>query len=639
MGVFKTTFLKGLKPEPKLTVSEWADQYRVLSSRSSSEPGIWRTSRTPYTKEIMDVLSIDHPCKEVVFKKSAQIGGTEVGLNWIGYSIDHDPAPMMLVMPTVEMAKRNSKQRIDPMITASDRLSAKIKPARSRDSGNTILQKDFPGGTLIMTGANSGVGLRSSAVKRLMADEIDGYPSDVDGEGDPIKLAMARTRTFANRKIFLCSTPTVEALSRISPAYEASDQRKYHVPCPHCGEFQELLFENLKWPKKKPRMACYYCSHCGAEIEEHNKTKMLQAGKWIAQNPKEKFIVGFHLNALYSPLGWLSWGEIAFDWIEAQKSKDKLKGFINTILGETWKDRGDAPDWNRLYERREKYKFRVVPPGVCFLTAGADVQKDRIEVEVVGWGRNKVSWSIDYMVFEGDTSSLSNKVWWDFADFVLNYSFPVGSEDSEKYMMVMKIGLDSGYNTQTVYSFVRNYDPNQTRLVAIKGQDNLSIPVGQPKYVDVDYMGKKVRRGVRLWNVGSTMLKSEIYGYLRLNKAIDGEEDPGGYCHFPQYGEEFFKQLTSEEMVIKKIRGYSKPEWQKIRERNEALDCRVYARAAASIIGIDRFKEEHFRKLENDVGIIHNKKETKNDEANQSNEKTKFKIRKRKKRESSSFWD
>jgi phage terminase large subunit GpA-like protein len=243
----------GLTSDPDLTVSAWADKHRVLSSRGASEAGPWRTSRL---REIMDTLSPSHPCQRVALMKGSQVGATESGGNWIGYVIHHAPGPMLAVQPTVELAKRFSQQRIDPLIEESPRLREKVAPTRSRDAGNTVLSKEFPGGILVMTGANSAVGLRSMPVRYLFLDEVDAYPPSADDEGDPVALAEARTRTFSwRRKVFLASTPTIKGLSRIEREYEASDQRRYFVPCPHCGEKQRLKFEWLRWQKGQPETA------------------------------------------------------------------------------------------------------------------------------------------------------------------------------------------------------------------------------------------------------------------------------------------------------------------------------------------------------------------------------------------------
>lgn len=597
--LYQDSFLEGLTPDPLLTVSEWADAYRYLSQRASAEPGRWRTARTPYLKEIMDCLSATSPIQIVTFIKGAQIGGSECGNNWIGYIVDHAPGPIMSVQPTVEMAKRNSKQRIEPLIQESPRLREKIKPSRSKDSGNTILAKEFPGGLLVMTGANSAVGLRSMAARYLFLDEVDAYPGDVDGEGDPVALTEARARTFARRKILKVSTPTIQGRSRIESSYEQSDQRKYHVPCPHCGYFQELLWSRIKWDKGKPQSAVYQCVGCERPVQEHHKTEMLSKGRWVAtsQTPKNPKHVGFHLSSLYSPVGWFSWIDAAELWEQAQGNQDKLRSFVNTVLGETWKEKGDAPEWERIFERREHYEFNKVPSGGLLITVGVDVQKDRLEAEIVAWGADKQSWHLDYRVIPGDTSE--DYPWKELFD-LLNHQFPC--EDGG-LMPIRMMAIDSGYNTQIVYNQVRKH-PVQ-RVIAVKGNESAAMLISAPHAVDVDWKGKKIRRGVKVWTVGTSLAKTELYGWLRLPKPTTPDEPfPAGYCHFPEQDEHFFKMLTAEQLVIRSTAGGGKRyEWQKIRERNEALDTRVYARAAASLAGLDRYSSEQLKIIKEKTSV------------------------------------
>ncbi len=596
---YRDGFLDGFKPDPILTVSEWSDRYRMLSQRASAEPGPWRTERTPYLKEIMDSLSATSPIQSVTFIKGAQLGGTEAGSNWIGYLIDHAPGPVLAVQPTVEMAKRNSKQRIDPLIQESPRLREKVKSPRARDSGNTILTKEFPGGLLVMTGANSAVGLRSLPARYLFLDEIDAYPGDVDGEGDPVSLAEARARTFARRKIFKVSTPTIEGRSRIQSFYDESDQRKYEVPCPRCGHYQELLWERIRWDKGNPQSVVYVCAGCEQPIQEQHKTKMLHVGRWVAQNQncRNKKNIGFHLNSLYSPVGWFSWVDAVELFEKAKDNPDRLRSFVNTVLGQTWKEKGDAPEWRRLFEKRETYDFNQVPVGGLFLTAGVDVQKDRLECEIVAWGEDKQSWSIDYRVVNGDTSE--DHPWNELFEF-LNEHFPCKNGDS---LPIRLMAIDSGYNTQVVYNHVRKHPIN--RVIAVKGFDSLQTIIGPPSTVDVDSKGRKIRRGVRVWKVGTSVAKTELYGWLRLDKPTTEEEIyPSGYCHFPEYDEHYFKMLTAEQLMLRVTRnGGRRFEWEKIRERNEALDCRTYARAAAAIVGLDRFNKTQWENLKRPIEI------------------------------------
>jgi len=301
---------RGMRPDADLTVSEWADAHRWLSSRASAEPGRYRTARTPYLRGIMDALSPSHPAQRISFMKAAQVGATEAGNNWIGFVIHHAPGPMLAVLPTVEMAKRTSRGRIDPLIEDSPALKERVSPARSRDAGNSMLSKEFPGGILVLTGANSATGLRSMPARYVFLDEVDAYPASADEEGDPVTLAEARTTTFAHRrKVFMVSTPTIRGLSRIEREFEASDQRRYFVPCPHCGHRQWLQFERLRWAKRRPETAAYHCEGCERPIAEHHKTEMLARGEWrataVATDPTA---IGFHLSALYSPIGWKSVG-------------------------------------------------------------------------------------------------------------------------------------------------------------------------------------------------------------------------------------------------------------------------------------------------------------------------------------------
>ena len=592
----------GLTPDPLLSVSEWADRHRMLSSKASAEPGRWRTSRTPYLKAIMDCLSPTSPIERVVFMKAAQLGATEMGSNWIGYVIHHAPGPMMAVWPTVEMAKRNSKQRIDPLIEESAALAELIAPARSRDSGNTILAKEFRGGVLVMTGANSAVGLRSMPVRYLFLDEVDGYPLDVEGEGDAVSLAEARTRTFARRKIFIVSTPTISGASAIEREYEASDQRRYFVPCPHCNHPQWLRFEQLRWDKGLPATAAYICEACDTAILEHHKTWMLEHGEWRAMADGKT--AGFHLSSLYSPVGWRSWREIAAAW-EAAVSKESgsaaaIKTFKNTELGETWVEEGEAPDWQRLVERREDYKVGSVPEGGLLLVGGADVQKDRIEASVWAFGRGKESWLIEHRVLMGDTAR--DAVWKRLAE-MLTESW---THTSGAALPLTCFAIDTGFATQEAYAFVRAC--RDARVMAVKGVARGAALIGTPTAVDMTQGGKKLRRGIKVFAVAGGIAKLEFYNNLK--KAPDLAEDgltiryPIGFVHLPKVDAEFIQQLCAEQLITRRNRnGFPVREWQKMRERNEALDCYVYARAAAAAAGLDRFEERHWRELERQLGM------------------------------------
>ncbi|MGN7613034.1 phage terminase large subunit family protein [Magnetococcales bacterium HHB-1] len=609
-GYYETlkAWADGLRPDPLLTVWQWADAHRVLSPRAASEPGRWRTSRTPYLKEIMECLSPSSPVSRIVFMAAAQLGKTEVGNNFIGYVIHHAPGPMLAVSPTVELAKRNSKQRIDPLIEESEILRSKIKARRSRDSGNTVLMKEFPGGVLVLTGANSAVGLRSMPARYIFMDEVDAYDANVAGEGDPILLAERRSATFQRRKIFLCSTPLVKGASRIEYEYLDSDQRKYFVPCPHCGGFQTLEFNNLDWENGNPGTVRLICQHCHEAIFNHQKTAMLENGKWRPTAKGKAKTAGFHLNSLYAPVGWFSWEDAVTVFEKAIASKgegEQMRGFVNTVLGESYQEESEAPDWHRLYERREIYPIGQVPAGGLFLTAGVDVQKDRLEAEIVAWGRNLESWSVDYVVLDGYTARPEV---WEKLNVLLNREW---EHVSGHKMPIRVMAVDSGAYSQDVYAWVRNHpqaswgpagsSANQPRtVVAVKGQDrDTALILGASK----KGAGGK-RRGIRVWTVSNPVTKGELYRWLKLDQPTDeelkqGEKFPPGFCHFPQYGEAFFKQLTAERQIFKTVKGYPRLMWEKEgSQRNEALDCRCYARAAAEIYGISRFNERRWQDFE-----------------------------------------
>jgi len=607
-AIHDAAFDRGLRPDPLLKVSEWADQHRRLSGKGAAEPGPWRTARTPYLREIMDCLSPSSPYERVVFMKGAQVGATETGNNWIGYVIHHAPGPMLAVLPTVEMAKRNSRQRIDPLIEDSEVLSSLVKPARARDSGNTVLTKAFQGGVLAMTGANSAVGLRSMPVRYLFLDEVDGYPGDIDGEGDPVALAEARTRTFARRKVFIVSTPTVKGVSRIEREFEASDQRRYFVPCPHCGHFQWLEFERLRWDKGRPETAHYLCGECEGHIQEHHKTRMLEAGTWRATAASEQGsekTAGFHISSLYSPIGWRSWADIAADWEAAQGNDAALKSVKNTDLGETWVETGEAPDWQRLYDQRETWSAGSVPAGGLFLTAGVDVQKDRLEVDVWAWGRGLESWLIEHTVIEGGPHRPDA---WTDLDALLDRTWP---HARGAHLRIAKLAIDTGYEAPAIYAWARRVGFGQ--VAPVKGVEgfNRASPVSGPTFVDATDGGKKLRRGARLWTIAVSTFKSETYRFLRLQRPTDEEKAEGAAClpgtvHLPSWVEsEWLKQLVAEQLVtVKTKRGFARLEWQKLRERNEALDCRVYARAAAWIAGADRWSDRQWTDLEEQLGAV-----------------------------------
>jgi phage terminase large subunit GpA-like protein len=570
-------FFEAFKVPTRLTVTEWADEFRILPSKGSAAPGKYRSSRTPYMREPMDALSVSSPTEEVVLMAAAQTGKSESGNNWAGYVIDNAPGPMLLVQPTVDNAKRYSKQRISPMILETPSLAGKVVDNKSREGGNTILEKEFPGGILIMGGANSAAGLRSMPVKYLFADEISNWPADVDGEGDPLELAEARTTTFGRkRKIFKCSTPGIKHTCRIEAEFLKTDQRRYHVPCPHCGHKHVLRWSNFVIPKDdqgkyRPADAYMTCPDCGGVMEEHHKTDMLVGGEWIATAPENADPTrrGYHISALYSPVGWKSWAKVARQWIEAQGNPTKLQAFVNNVLAETWEVKGERIGETQLQERAEDYAADPLPEGVVLLTAGTDVQPDRLETEVVGWGGGEESWSIDYIVTYGNPDL--DDVWLLHDANVLNRIY---TRADGVQLRVARCCVDTGgANTDGVYRAVRARLGAGT-LLGTKGMPGEGKPILGPP--TTSNLGK-----IPLFPVGTFTAKDLVTGRLKL-------ADPGpGYCHFPRrYRPEFFKGLTAEEVRTKYSKGFPVREWHKIYARNEPLDCRVLATAALSSLNI-----------------------------------------------------
>lgn len=571
---FEVGWSDGWKTDPIISVSEWADGNIVLSTMDSSEAGPFRTSRTPYVREIVECLSPQHPCEKVVWMAGAQVAKTRTGLNWIGYVVDCAPGPMLMVQPTVDTAKRVSKQRLAPMFENVEALAAKVKPARERDSGNTQLEKEFPGGMLILAGANSAAGLRSMPIRYLFLDEVDAYPADVEGEGDPVSLAQKRLGTYGKRKkIFETSTPTIKGLSRIEADFNASDQRRLFMPCPHCGFFDWIRWENIRWgdDPTDPRLLCVAC---GVLIEERFKTAMHERAEW---RPTAKGdggrTIGFHLSALYAPLGWQSWAGIVHEFLESKKEPLKLKTFINTILGETWEEKGDAFDWGDLKARLEDYGAEV-PNGVGILVGSVDVQGDRLEWACKGYGAGERSWLIANGQVDGDPAK---DMTWLELDKELTQTF---EHASGRKLPMRAIAIDSGgLHTDMVYKFckvreLRRVAGVSQRVHAIKGVGGSGREIlGRPSSSN--------RYKCKLHPVGVDTAKDTVFSRMHI-------VEPGaGYMHLPTWcDQEYLEQLTSEKAVKKYKKGVGVVrEYVKLRERNEALDLEVYALAALYSLG------------------------------------------------------
>lgn len=557
---------KAMSPPPILKISEWADEYRRLSPEASAEPGRWNTNRAPYQREIMNSLN-EPEVEEIVVMSSSQVGKTEIILNILGFYIDYDPSPIMIIQPTENMGIAFSKDRLATMIRDTPSLKEKFPDPKSRDGDNAMLHKKFPGGHVTIVGANAPSGLASRPIRVLLCDEVDRYPASAGSEGDPIDLAGKRTTTFWNRKKVYVSTPTIKGISRIEREYETSSVGQWCIKCPCCGEFQPF-----EWPRINFSDVTMECRECRERFTESEWKE--QEGKWIHKNPDIKKR-GFHLNELASP--WKHWEEIIQDFKEANKalkekgSIEQMKVFINTSLGETWEQKGDGAEDDVILNRRERYTSEI-PEGPVLLTAGVDVQDNRFEVEVVGWSKGYESWGIQYKVMYCDPEKDES---WDQLENYLDTEFYF--EDKRSLLIAATCIDTGGHFTTKCYKFLKKMEKKQKRIYGIKGMGGAGIPL-------VHKESRNNSENVRIFILGVDEGKEMIIARL---KTVD--EGPG-YCHFPinierGYNETYIKGLTSEQRVINFVKGKPKLEWiKKSGTRNEPLDLRNYATAAVEIL-------------------------------------------------------
>lgn len=597
MRAVDRTFTKAFEnytpPEP-LTVSQWAERYRVLSRESTAEAGPWRNARTPYMVEPMDAFN-DSRVREITIVAPSQVGKSEVELNVIGYIIDQDPGSTLYVQPNLDDAKKFSRLRIAPMFRDSPRLRRKVAEVKSRDSGNTVLQKTFPGGMLTIVGSQSPSALASTPARYVLGDEVDRWVLSAGTEGDPWSLAAARTTTYYNAKMVAVSTPTIKGFSRIEKLFNDGTQERWCTQCPDCGEWYSISFEQIKFDFEtikagksityKINSLMWCCPSCGCT---HTENEMrAQPYKWIAFNPEAIYRGrrSFWINAFSSP--WRSWDTIVLGFLESRKDPEKLKVFYNTVLGELWEDRGDMMDEDEMLARREDYGTLndgtpvELPEGVLVLTCGVDTQDDRLEYEVLGHGRYGETWGIKKGIIMGDPGY--DEPWMRLDDVISHaYKFANG-----RGLAISMTFVDSGgHKTQSVYKQCRAR--LQRRVFAIKGQGGDGIPYTKPpSKVKIVVNGRAIGQ-TWLYSLGVDAGKAEIMGALKVQEA--GPK----FCHFPK-GEErgydlaFFNGLLSEKLVMKSERGRTRWAWVKLpgHERNEALDCRNYALAAFRVLDPD----------------------------------------------------
>jgi len=550
---------QALRPPPSLTTSQWADAERYLPIGLTAEPGRWKTSRVEYTRGIMDAF--DNPEYETIsIQKSSQVAITSTCENKIGKGIENDPCPMIFARPTIDSVRKFVKERFDPMIEGSAKLKALLPPARSRDSSNTILHKMFPGGHITFVGGNSPTTAKSTAAKVIFVDEIDDIKPSIGGQGDFVEMLERRSETYPDSLLVLLGAPTVKWQSRIEASFLSSDQQYYFVPCPKCGFMQFMSWKGVKWINRKPSTAVYECESCSHTFKDQKRYDIVHDGEWRKTNPKVINHGGFFINFLMSP--WARLSSKVDKFLKVKKNAERLQVFVNQELAEAFEETGEKADAGTLFGRREKYKA-AVPNGGLVLTSFVDQQKDRLEILTCAWGHLQESWIIEHKILYGNPAAI--EVWKELDLYIENTRFE--NENGVK-LKIPICGVDSGDGNYTkyVYEFVKNKE--HRRIFATKGANVEAAPlVNMPRKKQGGVLGKGK---VTLFIIGVHAGKTSLMARLKLS-------DPGpGFIHIPMtIDEEFCKQLTSEELRTKFIKGFPRREWHKVRNRNEGLDLMV----------------------------------------------------------------
>lgn len=584
-----------LRPPSKMKLSEWADKYRILSTESSAEGGQWITDNAPYEREIMDAIS-DPDTQRVVVQKASQLGVTDSAiLNPVGYFMDQDPCPILVVQPTIEIAEAFSTDRLAPMLRDSPRLHGLVSDPRTKNSSNTLRRKAFKGGFVALGGANSAASLSGRPIRVVLLDDVDRYPPSAGTEGNPLMLAIARTTAFWNRKVVIVSSPGIKGVSHVEREMEQSTQEFWYLPCPTCGFMQILEWDRVRFADMRHR-----CLECNKHFEK--LLWLAGEGQWRAHHPYDdhgrKILTrGFYLGGLYNP--WIEWDILRDEFIRAVRANEEgdvelLKAFRNTRLGQLHEDSGDKVDIDLYKHRRETYDAEV-PDGVLVLTAGVDVGERQLHYEVVGWGKGRESWGIEFGLIDGDPRE--QEVWDELDKAVFFRTFKTTNGE---VMRVRKMAVDSGYASDFVYVYTK---PRQPRAIAIKGEGGL----GKPFIKGAGTFTKGNR--ARLMTLGVDSGKEEIVNRLRVEKA------GAGYCHFPKlangeaargYDEEYFKGLTAERRIVKSRHGFRTYIWiKRLSQRNEPFDCRNYALGALAMpwqgVDLDKMKRDSYSAKEKEA--------------------------------------
>lgn len=556
-------------PPPKLKLSEFAEQYFRLSPEASAEPGRYFINRAEYQREMLDAVC-DPRYQEIVYMTGSQIGKTSIQLIILLYFMKMDASPILFINPTIEMSKSFSKDRLTPALRDSVGFANLVAENKSKESGNTILSKQFAGGNLNLVGSNSAAGLASRPIRVVLADEIDRFALD-NGEGSPLQLGIRRTSNFWNRRIVIASTPTEEATSEIYARYQASNQAQYHIKCVHCGDHFVPTWDLVKWDKDaitgehRPETALLYCPHCGSGHTDAQRNQAVRQGKWVQRFP-ERNVAGFHLCALHSP--WAVLEQLVIDWLRAQSDKANLKVFVNTVLGEVYKEATQSLDDLNLIDRITTISLDNIPDDVSILTAGCDTQSDRFEAVVIGHGSSGKKYLLDHKVIHGDPATRPVQ-----ADLKAYLTQQFTRVDDVK-LRIKAVAIDSGgHATQEIYRFAK--DNIALRFYAIKGRQG-QLPLW-PSRASVTDKG-------RLYIVGIDGGKDYVYSSLKIT-----DPNSDGYFYLSDsLTPDFLQQLTAEQKILKVRNGYSYWQWVlPSGKRNEALDCVVYGLAAFESLQLD----------------------------------------------------
>lgn len=579
---------RGVAPRKALSVSQWADARRRLSAKQSAEPGAWRTDRNPLLREPMDALSVRSGVHDVALCWPIQFGKTEVALNIVGYTMDHDPAPVMVCLPGEVSLNKWVAQKLQPMIDETPSVRESLTSVASREAANARTFKDFAGGQLYIEHAGSPSRLKSTSVRKLIVDELDEFAVNLSGGDDPVEMLDGRTSAFPGgyQRLYI-STPQLRSTSRIWWLWEKSDQRRYHVPCPHCGEAQPLMWPDLHWgtvpAPGAARRVWYTCRACGVESDEYKWKGAIPAGGWVAGNPASR-LRGYTANCLYYPLGLgPRWHELVDRWLDAQGDPARMKTFVNDRLAEPWEDKRSANvRANLVQERAAPYPLRTAPRGVIRITAGIDTQDDRLEVQIIGWGRGRQFWVLDYAALPGDPALPA--VWGAVTDLL---NRPIVHE-SGALMHVEASSFDMlGHRTDYVKAYVRGRSVR--RAMASYGAKANTAPIlSRARLQDVTWRGKTDTRGVHVFQIGTVDAKHALFAqlaadhdayhaWLQMPDSDTKPSAPDQLAHFSaELPDEYFAGLVSE------VYNPAKNRFEKRRGavRNEPLDTWVHAYAA-----------------------------------------------------------